>query len=293
MRKAPTTIPRRQLGRQLRELRLQAGMSIVDAARHIERGAGTLQRLEKGETPRIRLLDIKALCELFDAPEKLDGLLELARVAAGSDGENGLWWDEFGLEIRTDFHLYLSLETAAEKLTIYRPDIIPGLLQIPAYARVLESDFNPEYTSEDLDRTVRIRVNRQRNFTRKRNPVEVLLIVDEGVLRRVVGDRRVMAKQLRYLADLPPNVTVQVLPFARGYPLGGVCGPFVVLDFDNAVSEPPTVFVEGYRGNMYYDLPAAVEQYRRAARALQGASLSPADSKRFLRDLAREHDGGR
>ncbi len=53
MGKIPTTIPRRQLGRHLREMRLEAGLSIQDAARLIERGAGTLQRLESG-TPRTR-----------------------------------------------------------------------------------------------------------------------------------------------------------------------------------------------------------------------------------------------
>lgn len=46
---------------------------------------------ESGEAGRIRLHDIHALCQVCDAPEKLPGLLDLAKVAASHDGD-GLWW---------------------------------------------------------------------------------------------------------------------------------------------------------------------------------------------------------
>jgi len=287
--KPPTTLPRRQLGRQLRELRLQAGLSIVDAARLIERGSGTLQRLEKGETPRIRLLDIHAMCQLYDVPEELDDLLELAKVAAGSGGENGFWWHEYGEMIRADFELYMGLEASASKLTVYRPDIISGLFQTPSYAKSLDIAYFPNATPDDLDQRVDVRLKRQRLITRKRNPVEVDLIVDEAALRRSVGNRSVMAGQLRHLADMPPNVMVRVLPFQSGHPLGVASGPYALLEFAPATGEPATVYVEGYRGNMYYDKPEAIEQYRRAHDVLGKVSFGLGDSKFRLRKMAREY----
>lgn len=287
--KPPTTLPRRQLGRRLRELRLQAGLSIVDAARLIERGAGTLQRLEKGETPRIRLLDVHAMCQVYDVPEELDDLLELAKVAAGSGGENGLWWHEYGEMIRADFELYVSLEASASKLTIYRPDIISGLFQTPQYARALDTAYFPDATAWQLDQRVNVRLNRQRLITRKRNPVSVNLLLDENVLRRVVAGPRVMAKQLRHLADMPTNVEVSVLPFSRGYPQGAAPGPFTVLDFEPATGEPATVYVENYTGNMYYDRPEAVSVYRHAHVERKRVALKPADTKYELRRIAREY----
>jgi len=287
--KPPTTLPRRQLGRQLRELRLQAGLSIVDAARLIERGSGTLQRLEKGETPRIRSLDIHAMCQLYDVPEELDDLLELAKVAAGSGGENGFWWHEYGEMIRADFELYMGLEASASKLTVYRSEIIPGLFQTPSYAKTLDSAYFPEASPNGLDQRLQVRLNRQRLITRKRGPLQVSLIVDEAALMRVVGGRRVMAEQLRHLADMPPNVEIQVLPFRSGHPLGAASGPYVILDFASATGEPSTVYVEGYRGNMYYDKVEAVEQYRRAHEVLGKVSLRPGDSKLMLRKMAREY----
>ncbi|MEV0360103.1 helix-turn-helix transcriptional regulator [Nocardia sp. NPDC050697] len=288
-KKPPTTIPRRQLGRYLRDLRQEAGLSIQNASRLIERGAGTLQRLEKGEAGRIRQLDIQALCQVYDAQDKLPGLLELAKVAASDDGD-GLWWYEYGDTIRADFELYVSLESSAAKLTVYRPDIISGLFQTPAYARALDATYYPDDSEDELSQRVGIRLNRQRIITRKRGPVQVDLLLEENVLRRVVGNPAVMAAQLYHLADLPVNVTISLLPFTAGYPLGVATGPFTVLEFDPSTGERSTVYVEGYRGNMYYDLPDAITQYSDSFNRLKAVALGTADSKQALRRIAREYE---
>ena len=286
-KKPPTTIPRRQLGRYLRDMRQEAGMSIQNAARLIERGTGTLQRLEKGEAGRIRTLDIQALCQLYDTQEKLPGLLELAAAAASHDGD-GMWWHEYGDAIRADFELYVSLEASASKLTVFRPDIISGLFQTPGYARTLDISYDPEASADSLDQRVDVRAKRQRIITRKRNPVHVDLVLDEAALRRVVGSPQIMAEQLRHLADLPGNVSLAILPLASGYPLGLACGPFTILEFDRVTGEHPMVYIEGYRGNMYYDKPEAIAQYRDTFTRLRTAALSQADSKQALRRAARE-----
>ncbi|MFC3960381.1 helix-turn-helix domain-containing protein [Nocardia jiangsuensis] len=289
-KKPLTTIPRRQLGRHLRDMRLEAGMSIANAARLIERGTGTLQRLEKGEAGRIRMLDIQALCQVYETTDRLDGLLELAKVAASNDGE-GMWWHEYsGGAIRADFELYVSLEAAASKLTIFRPDLISGLFQTRSYARALESAFHSNAAGEELlDKLYTVRVNRQRIITRKRNPVEVRLLLSEAALRYLVGNPRTMAEQLLHIIDLPVNVNVQLLPFTSGYPLGVAPGPFTLLDFDASTGEKATAYIEGYRGNMYYDKPEVIEQYRETFSRLTASALSPADSKQALRRIAREY----
>jgi len=99
-----------------------------------------------------------------------------------------------------------------------------------------------------------------------------------------------MAGQLHHLAALPENVTVTLLPFTSGYPLGVACGPFTVLEFDPLTGERPTVYVEGYRGNMYYDKPDAVAQYIETFQRLRRAALSPSDSRQALRRAAREYE---
>ncbi|VFA96477.1 helix-turn-helix domain-containing protein [Nocardia cyriacigeorgica] len=284
-----TTILRRQLGRQLRELRVASGLPIVEAARRIERGAGTLQRLEKGENPRIRLLDVEALTKLYDAPERLEGLLELARRAREGEGEGGAWWHEYGDVVPDAFALLLDLETIASTLTMYRPELLPGLFQTAAYTKALDAAYFRTATQEELDERVRVRRNRQRIITRRYDPVVAHLLLEETVIRRVIGGPRVMAEQLRYLADQPSNVTVQVIPFEARYPLGTATGPFTLLDFDEGTGEPPTVYVEGYGTSTYYERRGLVDRYRSAFDQLRAVALSPADTKRLLRTASREY----
>ncbi|MBF6082709.1 helix-turn-helix domain-containing protein [Nocardia cyriacigeorgica] len=284
------TVPRRQLGKHLREMRQAAGLSIAEAARQIGRGAGTVQRLETGHPGKIHIPDIVGLCELYDEVEQQEALLGLAKEA-GSESRNGGWWHEYGELIPAKFAPYLGLESVASSLMVYRPDLVSGLFQTAGYARALDSAYFSGSDSEELDRRVRMRLGRQRIISRKRNPVAVKLILDEAVMHRVVGGRKVMAAQLRCLADLPPNVNVRVLPFATGFPLGTSTGPFTVLDFERTAHEPPTVFVESsYTGDMYYDRPVSVERYRKAFQTMWNVALNEVDTKCLLRARAREYE---
>lgn len=283
------TVPRRQLGRHLREMRQAAGLTLAEAARHIGRGAGTVQRLETGHPGRIKSDIITGLCELYDEPGQKELLLGLAKEA-DAESRNGGWWHEYGELIPDDFELYVGLESVASKLTVYRPDMVSGLFQTAGYARALDSIYFPSDPPSELDRRVRMRLGRQKIITRKRNPVEVKLILDEAILNRVVGGYKTMAAQLRHLADMPLNVDVRVLPFASGFPVGISTGPFTVLDFSPATREPSTVYVELYTGDLYYDRSDAVERFRNAFRAMQRAALGTVDSKSLLRAKAKEYE---
>ncbi|UGT62171.1 helix-turn-helix domain-containing protein [Nocardia asteroides] len=288
-KKALGTIPRRQLGRYLRDLRAEAGYSLRNAARLIERGASTLQRLEKGEAGRIRTLDIQALCQLYNTMDKLPMLLELARAAEANEGE-GHWWHEHADAIRADFELYVSLEASASRLAVFQPETLVRLFQTAAYAEALDRLFDPDATGEQIEHRAGVRINRQRIITRRRSPVQVDLLLDEVVTKRVVGGPGVMAQQLRHLADMSANVNVMLFPFTSGYPLGFGPGPFTILEFDEAIGEEPMVFVEGLRGNMYYSKADAVEQYHETFARLRATAMTSADSRQALRRAAREYE---
>ncbi len=283
-------VPHRSLGRCLRGMRQEAGLSIEVAARAIGRGAGTLHRLETG-APNVvvRDEDLRRLCKLYQRVDMLPVLKSLA-----AQGKTPAWLDEFSDQVHPTFNAYLQMETAASRLTGYRPDLLPGLFQIPEYARALDRTYFPMDTAEEIERRVRIRRNRQRLITRDVAPMTAVLVLDEAVIRRVVGDPRVMAAQLRHLADLPPNVRVQVLPFGAGFPLGTSTGPFTILDFasdgDGRVLEPPVVYVESYAGDIYLEREAAVQRYRAGMEVMRRVALDVPNSKRLLRQVAKEFD---
>ncbi|WP_280382415.1 helix-turn-helix domain-containing protein [Nocardia wallacei] len=285
-----STVPRRQLGRYLRDLRQQAGMTIVEIARLIERGASTVQRLETGTADRIRLRDVEAICRVVGA----DPTITEALKGLAQQGNTKSWYHQYGDLIPVSFDVYMGLESAASALASYQ-ELVPGLLQIPSYARMLYRIGHLDESDSEIARRVEMRIRRQILISRKTRPATVDVILDESALRRVVGDRRIMAAQLRHLADMStrPNITIRVLPHAAGIPLGELTGPFTVLDFATGPGgkpiEPAVVYVEGYRGAMYFEEAVDVHAYRATFEALGRVALSPEASRDMLRKMAREY----
>ncbi|MFF3221493.1 helix-turn-helix domain-containing protein [Nocardia suismassiliense] len=285
-----STLPRRQLGRYLRDWRTQAGLTIAEASRLMEWGASTLQRLEKGQADRIRTIDIQELCRIYGIPDELaDGLKGLAQQAAVKS-----WWHAYGDLIPENFDVYVGLEASAQQLSSYQSELILGLLQTADYARALHRLGYPDDSEAELERRVQLRLQRQALITRKASPATVAVVLHESVLRRVVGGAKVMAAQLRHLADLSTNdnVAVRILPFAAGIPLGDSTGPFTVLEFGTDSKgqpvEPPVVYVEGFTGDLYLERPVDVQRYHRAHECLQRAALDIQTSRHLLRQIAKE-----
>lgn len=284
-----STLPRRQLGRYLRELRQGSGLTIAELARRIERGATTVQRLETGTADRIRLWDVDAICQVCGADDTTTEALK----GLAQQGNSKSWWHQYGDLIPVSFDVYMGLEAAAAKLISFQ-ELIPGLLQTPDYARTVARQAHPSESDGEIARRVEMRVRRQILLTKKSDPVPADIILDESALQRVIGNRRIMDAQLRYLADAGtrPNIRIRVLPFAAGLPLGDLTGPFTILSFgesgDGRPAEPPVVYAEGYTGAMYFDDADLVRRYHRAHAALGQVALNEQDSRKLLRDKARE-----
>ncbi|WP_246023845.1 helix-turn-helix domain-containing protein [Nocardia yunnanensis] len=288
---ASSTLPRRQLGRYLRDWRIQAGLTIAEAAKLMEWGASTLQRLEKGNADRIRTIDIQELCRIYGIPAEIaEGLKGLAQQAAVKS-----WWHSYGDLIPENFDVYVGLEASAQQLSCYQSELVPGLLQTADYARALNRLGYPEETAAEVDRRVQLRLQRQAMITRRTRPAQVAMVLHESVLRRLVGGARVMAAQVRHLAEVStrPNVVLRILPFAAGVPLGLSTGPFVILEFGTDGKgqpvEPPVVYVEGFTGDLYLERQGDVQRYRRAQDALQRCALDIQDSRNLLRQVAKEY----
>ncbi|AFU06297.1 putative transcriptional regulator [Nocardia brasiliensis NBRC 14402] len=287
---ASSTLPRRQLGRYLRDWRTQAGLTIAEASRLMEWGASTLQRLEKGQADRIRTIDIQELCRIYGIPDELaDGLKGLAQQAAVKS-----WWHAYGDLIPENFDVYVGLEASAQQLSSYQSELVLGLLQTADYAKALHRLGYPGDSEAELERRVQLRLQRQALISRRASPATVAVVLHESVLRRVVGGAKVMAAQLRHLADLSTNdnVAVRILPFAAGIPLGDSTGPFTVLEFGTDSKghpvEPPVVYVEGFTGDLYLERPVDVQRYHRAHACLQRAALDIQTSRHLLRQVAKE-----
>ncbi|MBF6446205.1 helix-turn-helix domain-containing protein [Nocardia elegans] len=288
MAEEDSTLPRRQLGRLLRQYREEIGLTMAQAARLVEVGTTTLHRLERGTADKVRVRIVQHLCEIYERSSAETATLKnLAEQAAVKN-----WYHEYAGLLPYNFNHYVELESAARQLFSYQ-ELIPGLLQTDAYARTMMSGFPAEAEAE-FQRRVDLRMKRQVIIKRKAEPVMFSVVLHESALYRVVGSPKIMSAQLRHVADAStwPNVEVRILPFSAGMPMGVLPGPFVILDFGldrkNRPIEPTVVYIEAVTANIFLQKHHDVERYRAISAAVRDASLNPVDSRTLLRKTARE-----
>ncbi|BDT93870.1 transcriptional regulator [Nocardia sputorum] len=287
-----STLPRRQLGRFLRETREGQGLTIDQAAKLAELSKSGLHRIETAQVAKIKIREVKALCEVYGVdPTDTRRAVELAEQAQVKG-----WYTAFGGLFTDTFNMYVGLEASARRLVIYHEQI-PGLLQTASYARAVISAFYADDALEHIDRRVELRMKRQKIVTRKSHPLELEVLLHESALHRVIGCPRVMAAQLRHLAEMSklPNVTVRVHPYTAGMVWGILHGQFVVLDFGvdhrGRPAEPPIVFLEGGpSADVYLEKADEVRKYYELAAAIRTSSLDETRSRDLLRRVARSYE---
>ncbi|MEV0367420.1 helix-turn-helix domain-containing protein [Nocardia fusca] len=284
-----STLPRRQLGRALREAREGVGFTLEQAAREMEMSKTALIRLEKGHNEKVRVRDVEGFGRLYElTTQRIEELKALAQQAATKS-----WWQASRHLLLSGYNTYLELESGASELRLYQPLIIPGLLQVEGYASAIERPVLPGDSPEDLDRRVAVRMRRSAILTRQRIPITAEFIVHESVLHTVVGSYRVMAGQLRHIADMGtrPNVTVRILPSAAGFPGTAVpVLPYILIDFPTASAEPSVVFCENPIGSMFFEEEPDVNRHREIHEALRSATLEEQPSRDLLRRMARRYE---
>ncbi|MDT0310523.1 Scr1 family TA system antitoxin-like transcriptional regulator, partial [Streptomyces sp. DSM 44917] len=177
-----STVPRRQLGRYLRELREAARLSVKAAAASLEWSTPKIWRIETGQVS-LRSFDVRNMCEIYGAsPEMTEALTGLAKETKARG-----WWHAYGDVIPEGFDLYVGLEEAAVSQDSYQSDIIPGLFQTEGYARDVIRTHTRGIGDAELEGRVRLRIERQTILTRVTAPLTLRVALSETVLRRPVG----------------------------------------------------------------------------------------------------------
>ncbi len=276
------TVRRRRLGSELRRLRESQSIKLEEVAERLGLAPSTLSRIETGKAPT-RTAYLNSMLELYgvDDQGQRQVLLEMAR-----EGHRKGWWAVWDGVLPTGFGIYVGLEAEAASLRIYETQVVNCLLQTEDYARAVMSTVRRRQTPDEIDRLVKLRMQRQEVLMRA-DPLELWIILDEAVLRRMVGPSCVMRQQLEHLYETSqwPNVTLQVLTFGSGlHP--GMGGPFAIIEFPDPF-DPDVVYTEGITGHAY------IEERDREVRArsetfdlLRAAALPPADSALLIRSVS-------
>jgi transcriptional regulator with XRE-family HTH domain len=275
---------RRRLAAELRRLRSESDLSIEDVAGTLQWPGSKVSRIENrqvGISPR----DLRKLLELYKVDDRpyCDELLEMARRAT----ERGWWQSYSGGVVPTDYANLIGLEAEAATIRTYEPELVPGLLQTADYARAVIRAGRPADTSEEIERRVEVRLERQDVlFRADPPPPKVSVVLNEGVLVRRVGSPEVMKAQIDHLMKKRDraNVVVQILPFSAGeHP--AMVGPFTMLTFLDA-ADPGVVNVENVTGAHALERPDEIQAYEEIWGAIQARAISPDDSRAVMRTYA-------
>jgi transcriptional regulator with XRE-family HTH domain len=284
-----STVPRRQLGRYLRDLRNSQRLTVRAAAEKLEWSEAKIWRIETGQVS-LRSLDVEAMCRIYGATGELtEALMGLAKETKARG-----WWHAYGDVIPEGFDVYIGLEEAASSLSWYESELVPGLLQTESYAHALIEADNPGVDSDEIDRRVHVRIERQALLTRITAAPQLHVVLNEAIIRRPVGGTQVMTGQLSRLAEVSEltNVTLKIMPFSAGLHHGIMAGPFVILRFpvngSGQETEPPTVYMDGFTGALYLDKPSEVARYTTAWTDIWNAALSESASQEMIKLASRE-----
>jgi len=275
------TVRQRRLAQALRDLRHEAGLTQDAVVARMGWHTSKLFRMENARSPRVDWLDVRELMDMYGvrSPHR-EALIQLAR-----DARMRGWWTPYR-DVFTGS--YVALEDESSAMRLYCPELVPGLLQTEDYARAVIRAVRPAYDEESVERRVTARRARQQELLDRPVAPDLGLVLNEAVLRRLVGGPDVMAAQLEALAAAArrPRVMLQVLPFSAGAH-ASLEGGFVLIKFPEE-TDPDVVYVEGIMGDLYLESVEGVKRYQSAFERIQAVALSPKESSAFISSLARE-----
>jgi transcriptional regulator with XRE-family HTH domain len=281
-RKIPT-VPQRALAAALERHREAAGLSFRDVAASMEWSETKVWRIE---TARVTVSpgDIRELARLYGIDDAgTEALVQLARQAKRPG-----WWKGMSQVLPEGFSVHLELESTAATIRRYDAQWVPGLWQTEDYARAILGASSFIRTPEQIERQVQVRMRRQQILSRADPKPPVLwAILDEAVIRRVVGGRAIMRSQLERLSEVSGDrdVTLQILPFTAGAHAADY-GSFALFDPSDPAF-PVTASTDRPAGNLIEDNPEDIHRYTQMFDHLRASSLGPAESGAVIGEAIR------
>ncbi|MFF0535035.1 helix-turn-helix domain-containing protein [Streptomyces coelicoflavus] len=207
------------VGRQLKLRREAVGMRVGDFAVAVGYGEDLVYKVEGGKRiPRREYL------------EKADQVLDAGGLVAAA------WEDVKRVRYPKQVRDLAKLESRAVESLSYATHNLHGLVQTDEYARALLNTRRPALSEGELDRAVAARMARRTIFDRDPAP-ELSFVQEEATLRRPVGGKMVLLRQLEHLLEVARlrHVEVQVMPTSRGdHP--GTGGRIQVLKFGDGTA---------------------------------------------------------
>ncbi|ANP49786.1 transcriptional regulator with XRE-family HTH domain [Streptomyces griseochromogenes] len=261
---------REQYGQELKRRREAAGLTQEELGERVVMSRTHIAHIEAGRR-RPDVEDARRLDQVLDT----GGFFE--RFLPTLDGRN----------VAEHFKEALEFEGAATVVKEYAPTLVPGLLQTQAYAYEVLGTGYPRQSDEGREKLVATRLERARLLNNFESP-EVCFLLDEAVLRRVVGGPTVMCEQLLHITELGTSrrIRVHVLPYSVGaHALQA--GFLSLMWFEES---PPIAYAEGVNSGRILELPSVVRGCQELYDQALGDALSHRKSLDLLRSVAEDYE---
>ena len=266
------SVAQRRVGMELRKLRTAAGRTLDDVAAEMEWSPSKVSRVETGQV-RVLARDVRLLCKLLGAGDDVaDALAELTK-----DARLRGWWNAYRDVLESS---YIPFEAGAMEVQEWQMELVPALLQTESYVRALMRGGRFAGAEEEVERRVRVRLDRQAALDRPDSPLGLWAVISEGALHRRIGGGEVLIEQLERILTRTnmPNIDVQVLPFEAGAHPTPVT-TFTILRFGSA---DPVVFTALLSGERPVEDPGEATRYQDVFNMLRAQAESPERSRGII-----------
>ncbi|MFF0415170.1 helix-turn-helix domain-containing protein [Kitasatospora sp. NPDC004745] len=259
-------------GEALRYARERAGYTQEELGAFLNFHRTVITRFEGGKRPMDRDTVGRA-----DEVLSMGGLLVRLweRVDWQADIERPDWFETF-----------MELEEEAAAVRVLQYARVNGLLQCEAYLRAMFATGNARNNPKLFAERVATRMGRQGRFLAPDGPT-LLVVLDEGAIRSVVGGPGVMRQQMEHLLAVTErsNIFLQVAPFDCPAPASPSASMVLLLMPDGK----EWVYSESlYRGH-FSDVPSIVEGSRRDFDLVRAGVLSLGESRALIADAMEEY----
>ncbi|WAL96143.1 helix-turn-helix domain-containing protein [Streptomyces sp. Je 1-369] len=268
--RADTAVPspaRRLVGGLLRNFRERSGLSRKDVAGRLlvsESLAGAYERAERIPTSNY-LDDADSVLDARGALKSCIPLMEEEKYPPTYVG-------------------WVRLQKTAASVDGYETMVFPGLLQTEDYIRALYEERVPQMTEGEIEKNVVARLERQAVLARTPPPM-IGYVIEESVLRRPIGGREVLRKQLLHVLECVRtlrHLKVQVMP-TETREHAGVHGAIQLLSTPEGRNFS---YDEGQITGRLISKPQEVNQLIGRFGALRAQALTPRASAELIERMA-------
>jgi hypothetical protein len=182
-------------------------------------------------------------------------------------------------------------ERESVRISLNQPLFVPGLFQVEGYATEMIGRLSAlKAGDQELTDRVNARMQRAAGLAQRLSgatPPHVAVVIDEAVLRRVVGDREVMREQvgqLKALLELP-TVEIGIVPLAHGAHQG-LIGSFEV--HEDGHGDDAVYFEAAHEDEILTSDESEVDHYRGIVENMMASVVSGADARALLETISSE-----